>query len=67
MKNDARLTVDKFCAWMLRHPRYSRGTNHDVAVMLTRNAIGPAGMNVKCVYNTINKLVLFTEISNITG
>jgi len=52
---------------MLRHPRYSRGNNHDVAVMLTRNAIGPAGMHVKCVYSTISKLVLLIEISNITG
>ncbi|XP_063446232.1 A disintegrin and metalloproteinase with thrombospondin motifs 3-like [Mytilus trossulus] len=43
VKNDARLTVDRFCAYMASHPRYAVGSKHDISVMITRNAIGPAG------------------------
>lgn len=43
VQNDARTTVDRFCNWMARHPKYAISSSHDVAVMLTRNGIGPAG------------------------
>lgn len=46
-KNDARKTVDNFCQWTTKQA-YNRminkgGYHFDVAVLLTRTGIGPAG------------------------
>ncbi|KAL8558849.1 hypothetical protein ACOMHN_031778 [Nucella lapillus] len=43
VKRDAYRTVQQFCQWMTYHQPYVSDVKHDIAVLLTREKMGPAG------------------------
>ena len=61
IKRDAYRTVQRFCEWSMNRRSPSQSVQHDIAVLLTRENLGPAGGHIIAPAGSVSGSVLLTS------